>query len=57
MGLLQLLPLLKWIIKKRETSGGGAYTAFIWLEMRSSAANMEHDDEIVQALPTKCTYK
>ena len=54
--------VLKWIIKKQEVDegwgkeGGGRETAFIWLEMRSSAAITENDDELAQAIPTICTY-
>jgi len=33
----------------------GAYTAFILLEMRSSAVITEND-ELSQAIPTICTY-
>jgi len=29
---------------------GGGYTAFIWLEMRSSAAITENDDKLAQAI-------
>jgi len=36
--------------------GGGRETAFIWLEMRSSATITENDDELAQAIPTICTY-
>ena len=35
---------------------GGAYTAFTWLEMRSSASITDNDDELSQAIPTICTY-
>jgi hypothetical protein len=35
---------------------GSAYAALIWLEMRSSAAIMENDDKLAQAIPTICTY-
>jgi hypothetical protein len=36
-------------INSRE--GEGAYTALIWLEMRSSAAITENDDKLAQAIP------
>ena len=34
----------------RGVGGGGAYTAFIWLEMRSSAAITENDDKLAEAI-------
>jgi hypothetical protein len=35
---------------------GAAYTAFIWLKIRSSATITENNDELSQAIPTICTY-
>jgi hypothetical protein len=35
--------------------GGAEYTAFMWLEMRSSAAITENDKELAQAIPTICS--
>jgi hypothetical protein len=52
--------VLKWIINKQEVEEVGGlrvwYTAFIWLEMRSSATKTENDDKLAQATPTIRTY-